>query len=78
MSFKRTIKSGKNQYRQLVESIWDKDKKQSRIHLIKHLRKTEKDGEEILILFVIPRSSAAVGTNRVSTSTEGTFINMSE
>jgi len=50
MSFERTIISGGNKYRQLVESRWDKEKKQSRIHLIKHLGKiTEKDGEEILI-----------------------------
>ena len=50
MSFERTIISGGNKYRQLVESRWDKEKKQSRIHLIKHLGKiTEEDGEEILI-----------------------------
>lgn len=50
MSFERTIISGGNKYRQLVESRWDKEKKQSRIHLIKHLGKIiEKNGEEILI-----------------------------
>jgi hypothetical protein len=50
MPFERTIVSGGNKYRQLVESRWDKEKKQSRIHVIKHLGKVvEKDGEEKLI-----------------------------
>lgn len=50
MSFERTIVSGGKKYRQLVESRWDKEKKQSRIHVIKHLgRIIEEDGEEKLI-----------------------------
>lgn len=50
MSFVRTIVSGGNKYRQLVESRWDPEKKQSRIHVIKHLgRVVEKNGEEKLI-----------------------------
>ncbi len=50
MTFERTIVSGGKKYRQLVESRWDKEKKQSRIHVIKHLGKiVEKDGEENII-----------------------------
>jgi len=50
MSFERTIFSGGKKYRQLVESRWDKEKKQSRIHVIKHLGKVfEEEGEEKLI-----------------------------
>jgi len=50
MPFERTIVSGGKKYRQLVESRWDPEKKQSRIHVIKHLgRVVEKDGEEKLI-----------------------------
>lgn len=50
MPFERTINSGGNKYRQLVESRWDKEKKQSRIHVIKHLGKVvEEDGKEKLL-----------------------------
>lgn len=51
MAFERTIVSGGKKYRQLVESRWDKEKKQSRLHVIKHLGrvKEEEDGEEKLI-----------------------------
>ena len=50
MSFERTIVSGGNKYRQLVESRWDKEIKQSRINVIKHLGKIiEEGGEEKLI-----------------------------
>lgn len=50
MVFERTIVSGGKRYRQLVESRWDKEKKQSRIHVIKHLgRVEEEDGEEKVI-----------------------------
>jgi transposase len=50
MSFIRTIKSNGRKYQQLVESRWDPAKKQSRIHVIRHLgRVIEKDGEEKLI-----------------------------
>ena len=47
MSFERTIISRGKKYRQLVESRWDRDKKQSRIHVIRHLGSVvEKDGKE--------------------------------
>lgn len=50
MAFERTILSGGKKYRQLVESRWDKEKKQSRIHVIKHLGKViNEEGEEKLI-----------------------------
>jgi transposase len=50
MSFNRTTTVGGKKYRQLVESKWDTEKKQSRIHVIKHLgRVMEKDGKEKLI-----------------------------
>jgi hypothetical protein len=50
MAFERTIVSGGKKYRQLVESRWDKEKKQSRLHVIKHLgRVEEKNGEQQLI-----------------------------
>ena len=50
MSFYRTTTSRGNKYRQLVESKWDKEKKQSRIHFIKHVGTIiEKDGKEELI-----------------------------
>lgn len=50
MVFERTIVSGGKKYRQLVESRWDKEKKRSRLHVIKHLgRVEEKNGEQQLI-----------------------------
>ncbi len=50
MAFNRTITSRGKKYRQLVESVWDKEKKQSRIHVIEHLGKViEEDGKEKLI-----------------------------
>ena len=50
MSFNRTTTVGGKKYRQLVESRWDPEKKQSRIHVIKHLgRVMEEDGKEKLI-----------------------------
>src|SRR4030066_583635 len=50
MSFKRTTTVGGKKYRQLVESRWDPEKKQSRIHVIKHLgRVIEEEGKEKLI-----------------------------
>jgi transposase len=50
MSFYRTITSRGNKYRQLVESRWNPEKKQSEIHLIKHIGTViEKDGKEELI-----------------------------
>ena len=49
MSYERTITSRGQKYRQLVESRWDPEKKQSRTKVIEHLGKViEKDGEEIL------------------------------
>jgi hypothetical protein len=49
MSFYRNVVSRGNKYRQLVESRWDSEKKQSRIHVIKHLGTVvEKDGKEEL------------------------------
>ncbi len=44
MAFERTIVSNGKKYRQLVESKWDKEKKQSRIHVIRHLGKVVDDG----------------------------------
>ena len=50
MAFNRTTKVGGKKYRQLVESRWDPEKKQSRIHVIKHLgRVIEEEGKEKLI-----------------------------
>ena len=50
MSFYRTVTSRGNKYRQLVESKWDKEKKQPRIHFLKHVGAIiEKDGKEELI-----------------------------
>ncbi len=50
MIFKRTTTVKGKKYQQLVESKWDKEKKQSRIHVVKHLgRVVEKDGKEKLI-----------------------------
>ncbi len=50
MAFNRTTTVEGKKYRQLVESKWDPEKKQSRIHIIKHLgRVMEKDGKEKLI-----------------------------
>ena len=50
MPFKRTTTVEGKKYRQLVESKWDPEKKQSRIHVIKHLgRVIEEEGEEKLI-----------------------------
>jgi hypothetical protein len=47
MSFEKTTVSGGNKYRLLVESKWDIEKKQYRIHVIKHLGKiAEKDDKE--------------------------------
>lgn len=49
MSYERTITSRGHRYRQLVESRWVPELKQSRIKVIKHLGKVvEKDGKEIL------------------------------
>ena len=49
MSYERTVTSRGHKYRQLVESRWDPEKKQSRIRVIKHLGKVvEKNGKEIL------------------------------
>lgn len=49
MSYERTSTSRGHKYRQLVESVWVPEKKQSRIKVIKHLGKViEKDGKEIL------------------------------
>lgn len=45
MAFERTITSNGKRYRQLVRSVWDPEKKQSRIHVIKHLGKLEKIGD---------------------------------
>ena len=50
MSFERTVTSRGRKYRQIVESRWDKEKKQSRIHVIKHLGsvvETEGEGKVI-------------------------------
>lgn len=50
MAFNRTTTVRGKKYRQLVESIWDPQKKQSRIHILKHLgRVTEEEGKEKLI-----------------------------
>jgi transposase len=50
MAFNRTTTVGGKKYRQLVESRWDPEKKQSRIHVIKHLgRVIEENGKEKLI-----------------------------
>ncbi|MDO8728012.1 MAG: hypothetical protein Q7J35_18320 [Candidatus Methanoperedens sp.] len=50
MVFKRTTTVKGKKYQQLVESRWDKEKKQSRIHVVKHLgRVVEKDGKDKLI-----------------------------
>src|SRR3989304_4158992 len=50
MAFKRTTTVKGKKYQQLVESRWDKEKKQSRIHVVKHLgRVIEEDGKEKLI-----------------------------
>jgi hypothetical protein len=50
MAFERTTTVEGKKYRQLVESKWDKEKKQSRIHVIKHLGKViEEEGKEKLI-----------------------------
>lgn len=50
MSFVRTIRSRGNKYQQLVESRWDPKRKQSRIHVIRHMGKIiEKDGTNTLI-----------------------------
>jgi hypothetical protein len=50
MAFNRTTTVGGKKYRQLVESRWDSEKKQSRIHVIKHLgRVIEEEGTEKLI-----------------------------
>ena len=50
MSYERTITSNGKKYRQLVESVWDKEKKRSRVHVIKHLgRVIEKDGKETVV-----------------------------
>lgn len=38
MSYERTITSNGKKYRQLVESVWDKEKKRSRVHVIRHLK----------------------------------------
>jgi len=49
MTYERTITSRGQKYRQLVESRWNPEKKQSRTIVIKHLGKViEKDGKEIL------------------------------
>ena len=51
MSFERTITSRGKKYRQLVESRWDKDKKRSTIHVIRHLGAVvERNGKEVTIL----------------------------
>lgn len=44
--------TGGKKYRQLVESRWDKEKKQSRLHVIKHLGPVKEDehGREHLVL----------------------------
>lgn len=39
MAFERTATVEGKRYRQLVESKWNREKKQSRIHVIKHLGK---------------------------------------
>jgi len=51
MAFERTIVSGGRKYRQLVESRWDKEKKQSRLRVIKHLGRVKEDehGRELVI-----------------------------
>jgi len=50
MTFERTTTVEGKKYRQLVESKWDPEKKQSRIHVIKHLgRVIEEAGEEKLV-----------------------------
>jgi 2-polyprenyl-3-methyl-5-hydroxy-6-metoxy-1,4-benzoquinol methylase len=50
MVFERTITSRGKKYRQLVQLKWDRDKKQPRIHVIRHLgRVIEKDGREEII-----------------------------
>ena len=47
MAFERITTVDGKKYRQLVESKWDKEKKQSRIHFIKQLgRVIEKIGEK--------------------------------
>jgi hypothetical protein len=50
MSFERTITSRGKKYRQLVESVWDREKKQSRIHVIRHLGSVvDRNGKEVTI-----------------------------
>jgi len=51
MSFTRVVKSRGHKYKQLVKSVYDSEKKQSRIHVIKHLGKVVEDenGKEKLI-----------------------------
>jgi len=44
MAFERTTTVDGKRYRQLVESRWNPEKKQSRIHVIKHLGKVIKEG----------------------------------
>ncbi len=50
ISFERTIEVNGRKYRQLVESRWDSEKKQSRIHVVRHLgRVVEREGREVVI-----------------------------
>ncbi|MGC8563089.1 MAG: hypothetical protein ACP5NO_07870, partial [Thermoplasmata archaeon] len=50
MVYERTITSNGRKYRQLVESVWDSERKRSRVHVIRHLgRVIEKDGRETVI-----------------------------
>lgn len=44
MSFERTVTSRGKKYRQLVESRWDPARKQSRIHVIRHLGAVIEEG----------------------------------
>ncbi len=50
MAFERTVTSRGKKYRQLVESRWDKVRKQSRIHVIRHLGSVmERNGKEEIL-----------------------------
>ena len=50
MVFERTTTVDGKRYRQIVESRWNPEKKQSRIHVIKHLgRVIEEGGKEKLV-----------------------------
>ena len=49
ITFERTIDVNGRKYRQLVESVWDREKKRSRIRVVRHLgRVIERGGRTLL------------------------------